>query len=64
MQQVGWNFSGRQPLPAMRGMRMEVIAELRNMLAQGYLGLDSPDGRKAILTNAPRQVRGGVSFIF
>ncbi len=64
MQQVGWNFSGRQPLPAMRGMRMEVICELRNMLAQGYLNMDSPDGRRAVLTNAPRQVRGGVSFIF
>jgi hypothetical protein len=64
MQQVGWNFSGRQPLPGPRGMRMEFIAELRNMLAQGYLGLNSPDGRRAVLTNAPRQVRGGVSFIF
>jgi hypothetical protein len=63
-QQVGWNFSGRQPLPCVRGMRMEIMAELRNLLAQGYLRLDSPDGRQAILTNSPRQVRGGVSFIF
>lgn len=64
MQQVGWNFSGRQPLPCMFGMRMELMAELRNLLAQGYLNLNSADGRKAVLTNAPRQVRGGVSFIF
>lgn len=65
LQQVGWNFTGRQPLPGMRrGMRMEIIAELRNLLAQGYLNLNSPDGRKAVLTNTPRQVRGGVSFIF
>jgi len=63
-QQIGWNLSGRQPLPGLMGMRMELIAELRNMLAQGYLNLNSPDGRKAVLTNAPRQVRGGVSFIF
>lgn len=65
LQQVGWNFTGRQPLPGVRrGMRMEIIAELRNLLAQGYLNLNSPDGHKAVLTNAPRQVRGGVSFIF
>lgn len=64
IQQVGWNFSGRQPLPGMRGMRMELIAELRNLLAQGYLNFNAPDGRRAVLTNAPRQVRGGVSFIF
>ncbi len=45
-------------------MRMEIMAELRNMLAQGYLRLDGPGGQHAMLTNAPRQVRGGVSFIF
>jgi hypothetical protein len=64
MQQVGWNFSCRQPLPGVHGMRMEILGELRNLLAQGYLGLNSPDGRAAVLTNSPRQVRGGVSFIF
>jgi hypothetical protein len=63
-QQVGWNFSGRQPLPCFFGMRMEVTAELRNLLAQGYLGLNGPDGQRGVLTNVPRQVRGGVSFIF
>jgi len=63
-QQIGWNFSGRQPLPTMMGMRMEILGELRNMLAQGYLDLTGPNGSRAILTNAPRQVRGGVSFIF
>ena len=63
-QQVGWNVSTRQPLPGMHGVRMEIMAELRNALAQGYLGLNSPDGRKAILTNTPRQMRGGLAFIF
>jgi hypothetical protein len=63
-QQVGWNVSARQPLPGMGGMRMEVMAEIRNLLAQGYLGLKGADGRRAELTNAPRQLRGGVSFIF
>jgi len=63
-QQQGWNVSTRQPLPGMHGVRMEVMAELRNALAQGYLGISSPDGRKAILTNTPRQMRGGLAFIF
>ncbi len=63
-QQVGWNVSTRQPLPGMHGVRMEIMAELRNALAQGYLGLNSSDGRKAVLTNTPRQMRGGLAFIF
>jgi hypothetical protein len=63
-QQQGWNVSTRQPLPGLHGVRMEVMAELRNALAQGYLGLNSADGRRAILTNAPRQMRGGLAFIF
>ena len=35
----------------------------RNLLAQGYVGIQS-NGRRAVLTNTPRAVRGGVSFIF
>lgn len=62
-QQIGWNVYARQPLPAIGGMRMEVTADLRNLLAQGYIGLQS-NGRRAVLTNVPRTVRGGVSFIF
>jgi len=63
-QHLGWNVSTRQPLPSMHRVRMEVLAELRNALAQGYLRLDAADGRQAILTNTPRQVRGGLAFIF
>lgn len=62
-QQVGWNIYARQPLPAIGGMRMEFTADLRNLLAQGYVGIQS-NGRRAVLTNVPRAVRGGVSFIF
>lgn len=62
-QQLGWNFSCRQPLPGFGGTRMELSAELRNMLAQGYLLLsDGP--RHAQLTNSPRALRGGLSFNF
>jgi len=62
-QKIGWNIYARQPLPAIGGMRMEITADLRNLLAQGYVNLQS-NGRRAVLTNAPRAVRGGVSFIF
>jgi len=62
-QKIGWNVYARQPLPAMGGMHMEITADLRNLLAQGYVGIQS-NGRRAVLTNVPRAVRGGVSFIF
>ena len=29
-------------------MRMEIIGELRNLLAQGYLDLNSPDGNAGV----------------
>jgi hypothetical protein len=62
-QKIGWNVYARQPLPAMGGMHMEITADLRNLLAQGYVGIQA-NGRRAVLTNVPRAVRGGVSFIF
>jgi hypothetical protein len=65
MQSTGWNVRIRQPLPFLPAFagRLEATAELRNLLAQGYLPLDAA-GRKAVLTNAPRAVRGGLAFIF
>jgi hypothetical protein len=64
-QVTGWNVRIRQPLPMFFGMggRLELTAELRNLLAQGYLPLDAA-GRRAVLTNSPRSVRGGLAFIF
>ena len=62
-QKVGWNMYARQPLPSIGGMHMEMTVDLRNLLAQGYVGIQS-NGRRAVMTNAPRAVRGGVSFIF
>ncbi len=62
---TGWNVRVRQPLPFFpsRSGRLEATAELRNLLAQGYLPLDA-DGQKALLTNSPKAVRGGLAFIF
>ena len=67
-QDSGWNIDIRQPLPALPGLfgsfgRFEASAELRNLLAQGYLPVIVNDQR-AVLTNSPRAVRGGLSFIF
>lgn len=64
--QPGFNIIVRQPLPAVGGVpgRFEATAELRNLLQQNYLGLIRPGGQMMVLTNAPRAVRGGLSFIF
>lgn len=62
---TGWNVRVRQPLPFFLalGGRLEATAEMCNLLAQGYLPLEA-NGQKALLTNSPRAVRGGLAFIF
>jgi hypothetical protein len=62
----GLHVSIRQPLPSFGGMpgRFEATADLQNLLEQGYLPVSTSDGRAVVLTNAPRAVRGGLSFIF
>ncbi len=63
-QDIGVNLYIHQPLP-IGGMpwRMEASAELRNLLAQGYLPLGGA-GTHSVLTNSPRSLRGGLNFIF
>jgi len=62
----GLNLYIRQPLPrlAMLPWRMEATADLRNMLAQGYLPLATAGGQRLMLVETPRSFRGGLSFIF
>jgi hypothetical protein len=64
--ETGLNVRLRQPLPGIGSLpgRFEASAELRNLLAQGYLPIGLADGRRVILANSPRAVRGGLSFIF
>ncbi len=64
-QDEGLNLTIRQPLPRLNGMhgRLEATAEMRNALAQGYLPLNA-GGHTAVLTNAPRALRGGLNFLF
>jgi Carboxypeptidase regulatory-like domain len=61
----GLNLYIRQPLPRLPLLpRMEATADLRNMLAQGYLPLAAAGGQRLMLVETPRSFRGGFSFIF
>lgn len=62
----GLNVIIRQPLPSFFGMpgRLELTADLRNLLAQGYLPLPAGDGRSLLVVQAPRAIRGSLNFIF
>jgi len=65
-QMPGLNLYVRQTIPGLRMLpwRMEATADLRNMLAQGYLSLGAAGGQQLMLVDNPRSVRGGLSFIF
>ena len=43
---------------------MEATADLRNMLAQGYLPLGMVSGQQVMLVETPRSLRGGLAFVF
>jgi hypothetical protein len=62
----GLNFIVRQPMPNIPRVpwRMEASAELRNLLAQGYLPLTTTGGDQFLLINTPRTLRGGIAFVF
>jgi carboxypeptidase family protein len=59
----GFNIHIRQPIPGFGG-RIEATADLRNLLAQGYLGINTAQGQQILLVENPRSVRGGLSFVF
>jgi hypothetical protein len=63
---LGLNVQIRQPIPAFGifAGRLEAVAEMRNLLQQGYLPLQGTNGRRIILLPSPRTVRGGLAFIF
>jgi hypothetical protein len=63
---AGLNIGIHQPLPRFLGgsKRLELTAEMRNMLAQGYVPILTPQGQRMWLIPTPKQVRGGLSFIF
>lgn len=61
----GLNVSLRQPLPQLFGMpgKIELRADLRNLLAQGYIPIGGGN-QTLLLVQTPRAVRGGVNFTF
>ena len=63
---VGLNIYIRQPMPAFPGVRgrLEATADLRNLLAEGYLPLATAEGGRLLLLHTPRSLRGGVAFVF
>lgn len=62
----GFNIYLRQPLPSIFGLpgRIELTADLRNLLAQGYLPIGSGTDSTMLIVQAPRSIRGGLNFIF
>ena len=60
------NLVIRQPIPSMGFLpaRMEVLIDLRNLLAQGYVPVLAPDGHTVYLVQSARAVRGGLAFSF
>jgi len=59
----GFNLYIRQPIPGFR-RHVEATADIRNMLAQGYLPMNAVGGQHVLLVQNPRSVRGGLSFTF
>jgi len=62
----GLNIYIRQPIRTFSfvPLHMEASAELRNLLAEGYLPFTYASGQQVLLMSAPRSFRGGLSFIF
>jgi hypothetical protein len=62
----GLNIVIRQPIPFIPGMggHVEATAEMRNLLAQGYLPMMMTGGGQILIVNTPRVFRGGLAFIF
>lgn len=59
------NLFVRQPIPAtFLSGHMEVMVDVRNLLAQGYVPVLGRDGRTVYLVQSARSVRGGVAFSF
>jgi hypothetical protein len=60
----GLNFSLKQPIPSLFGLpgHLELTADLRNLLAQGYVPVGS--GGQLLIVQSPRAIRGGLNLTF
>jgi hypothetical protein len=59
----GLNLCVHQPIPGF-ARRVEATADIRNMLAQGYLPVGMVGGQQLMLVETARSLRGGLAFIF
>ena len=59
----GLNLCVHQPLPGF-ARRVEATADIRNMLAQGYLPVGMAGPQQLMLIETPRTLRGGLAFTF
>lgn len=60
------NIFIRQPIPYSGSLpgQMEVLVDVRNLLAQGYVPVIGQDGETVYLVQSARSIRGGISFTF
>lgn len=60
------NLVVRQPIPSIGFLpaRLEVLIDLRNLLAEGYVPVLAQDGHTVYLVQSARAIRGGLAFSF
>jgi len=59
------NLFVRQPIPSkLVAGHMELLIDIRNLLAQGYVPVIGSDGQTVYLVQSARSVRGGLAFNF
>ena len=59
------NLVVRQPIPSsMLAGHLDLLIDLRNLLAQGYVPVIGQDGQTVYLVQSARSVRGGLAFSF
>src|SRR5437764_6590274 len=61
-----FNVFLRQPVRCGKALagHMDVVVEIRNLLAQGYVPVFGQDGRTVYLVQSARAIRGGLAFNF
>ncbi len=61
-----FNLFIRQPIPYSGSLpgQMEMLVDVRNLLAQGYVPVLGQDGETVYLVQSARSIRGGISFTF
>jgi len=60
-----FNLFVRQPIPSnLLAGHLEILIDLHNLLAQGYVPVLAQDGRTVYLVQSARSIRGGLAFNF